>query len=94
MAKYKRLYTQCLRQEIGADEWWDEDGDDVGYAVVHHHYLFGRWRQSILETDTGFLYNIPRGRVEEIMKLPTVMDMEFALGSDGECLNNVEVSDL
>ena len=99
MAKYKKLFTACHRAEKGIPSWsleWDEETEEedahivgFGYCVIHIHSIFGRVRQILMETETGMFYNIPVGKFEDVMKLPTVLDMEIALAD--QCVNGLTI---
>ena len=98
MAKYKRVFTSCHRGEKGIPSWsldWDEDTEEdlqllgFGYGIIHIHSLFGRVRQVLLETEEGIFYDIPKDKFEEIMALPSMLDMEVALAD--RCINGLTV---
>ena len=76
-------FDQWLLEEVGAPIEALEDFDvirhDFGFASLHLHSLFGITRQLLFETETGAVYDIPKDRWEEIVAMPTAVDVEMAL---------------
>lgn len=53
--------------------------DPFGYAVLHIHSFLGSVRQLLFETETGAIYEIPKVMWDDVLSLPSALDMEVAL---------------